>query len=379
MLRNSPLLLRERQNMPIAQSGMAAARQVPNPEIDINSESYPLFSSHPGPFLNKQELSFRAGQTIETAGKRKKRVGVARQDVAIARAGVDNTVRQMKLELKRRYYALVLAQAQTELAKRMLDQFDQIIRLTEARHSQGEVSGLEASRTKAERVRFFSDLVDARLQGENAKASLMEIMGVSDLATSFDVAERLTFEPLTIGLEELRQVAQQSRPDLVAARGSVERSARQLDLEHANAVPNMTVSFGYKRDQGVNTPVVGVSMPLPLFNRNQPGIARAAAEMEQQRLEVGRASLAVSREVQVACQSLNAQAEKVKALRSEYVPSAEHAREIAQKSYQLGALDLIGFLDSERVYRETLRTYNQALYDYKAAIFELEAAVGKEF
>jgi cobalt-zinc-cadmium efflux system outer membrane protein len=358
---------------------MAAARQIPNPEIDINSESYPLFGSHPGPFLNKQELSFRAGQTIETAGKRKKRVSVARQEVVIARAGVDNTVRQLKLELKRRYYGLVLAQAQTELAQRMLDQFDQIIRLTEARHMQGEISGLEASRMKAERVRFFNDLIDAQLQARNARSGLLEIMGIPDLTTSFEVQEKLVFEPLPAGLEELRQEALKSRPDLMAARSGVERSARQLDLEHANAVPNMTVSFGYKRDQGVNTPVAGISMPLPLFNRNKPGVARAAAEMQQQKLEVGRVSLAVAREVQDAWQSLNAQAEKVKALQSEYVPSAEHAREVAQKSYQLGALDLIGLLDSERVYRETLRTYNQALYDYKAAIFELEAAVGKEF
>ena len=55
------------------------------------------------------------------------------------------------------------------------------------------------------------------------------------------------------------------------------------------------------------------------------------------------------------------------------------ARDIAQTSYRLGALDLIAFLDAERAYRETLRSYNRTLFDHQVAVFQLKAAVGKEF
>ncbi len=378
MLRKSPLLLRERQNIPVMQAGVVEARQIPNPEIEIASESYPVFDATPGPFLNNQELSFRAAQTFETAGKRKKRINVARQEVAIATAGVDDTVRQLKLELKRRYYGVVLAKAQANLAKEMLQEFDQVIRLTEARYKQGEISGLEMSRTKTERLRFFNDLVHANLQIKNAKATLLEIMGVME-SSEFDVEEKLRLELIPDAIDELRRGALQNRSDLMAARYGLERSKRQLDLEHANAIPNLTASFGYKRDFGANTPVAGISIPVPLFNRNKAGVARATAEIEQQNQEVSRVSLAVVREVQQAWDSLNAQAEIVKALQEEYVPSASRARDIAQQSYRLGSLDLIGLLESERSYREALRTYNQSLYDYKTATFELEAAVGKEF
>ncbi len=89
--------------------------------------------------------------------------------------------------------------------------------------------------------------------------------------------------------------------------------------------------------------------------------------------------LAVRRDVQEAYQSLQTQAQKVRAMEQEYVPSARTARDIAQQSYRLGALDLIGLLDAERVYRETVRAYNVALFDYNASVFQLEAAVGKEF
>lgn len=89
--------------------------------------------------------------------------------------------------------------------------------------------------------------------------------------------------------------------------------------------------------------------------------------------------LSVGRDVQESYQALQTQAEKVGAMEREYVPSARNARDIAVQSYRLGALDLIGLLDAERVYRETVRAYNVALFDYNAAVFELEAAVGKEF
>jgi cobalt-zinc-cadmium efflux system outer membrane protein len=165
----------------------------------------------------------------------------------------------------------------------------------------------------------------------------------------------------------------------LAAQQRLERNRSDVQLQRAEAIPNLTPSFGYKRDFGVNSAVFGITLPLPLFNRNQGGIARANAQVEQQRYEVERAVLAVGREVQEAFQALETQTEKVRAMERNYVPSARSARDIAQQSYRLGALDLIGLLDSERVYRDTLRGYNQALYDYQFAVFQLEAAIGKEF
>jgi outer membrane protein TolC len=68
----------------------------------------------------------------------------------------------------------------------------------------------------------------------------------------------------------------------------------------------------------------------------------------------------------------------VEALEKTYVPSAKQARDISEASYRLGALELIGFLDVQRAYREALRSYNQALFDQRAALSLLEAAIGKD-
>jgi cobalt-zinc-cadmium efflux system outer membrane protein len=379
LLKQSPILLRDRQNVAVATANLTQAGLRPNPSFELNSESYPLFESRPGPFFNNQELVLRAGQTIETASKRGKRVQVARQELGVSESEVGNTIRQVKAELKRRYYTVVLAKAQRELADEILKQFDEIIRLNEARFQQGEISGLEMNRIRAERLRFFTDVLDSDLQLRNAKTALLELLGVSDLSTPFDVAETLGVRPLALTPQDLQAQALQARPDLQAERQRLERNRQDLRLQKAEGVPNVTPFVGYKRDLGANTLAFGLNVPLPFFNRNQGGVGRATAQITQQQYEVSRVLLAVRRDVQEAYQSLQTQAQKVRAMEQEYVPSARTARDIAQQSYRLGALDLIGLLDAERVYRETVRAYNVALFDYNASVFQLEAAVGKEF
>lgn len=379
LLSQNPLLLRDRQNLAIAQANVRQARQLPNPELELNSESYPLFESSSGSFLNNQELTVRAGQTIETGGKRAKRTLVARQELTATDSDVQNTVRQLRFELKRRFYSVVLAKAQHDLAQEILKQFDEIIRLNEARFKQGELSGLEINRVRAERLRFFTDVLDADLQLKNAKTALLELLGVQDLAASFDVVGSFLTSAPQLQLPDLQADALQARPDLMAERQRLERNRFGVQLQKSEAVPNIAPSFGYKRDFGVNTAAFGLTVPLPLFSRNQGGIARATAELEQQRHELDRAVLAVHRDVQEAYQTLQSRTELLRSLEQDYVPSARKAREIAQESYRLGALDLIALLDAERVYRETVRAYNLTLFDFNAAVFQLEAVVGKEF
>ncbi len=378
LLARNPIILRERQNIVAARGDVVSASRLPNPELDLSSESYPLFENSPGPFFNRQEGIVKVGQTIETAGKRRKRTAVAQQDVAVAESSLQDTIRQLKLEFRGRYYGVILAKAQHELATQILSQYDEILKLNEARYKQGEVSGLDFTRLQTERLRFFNDVVEARLQLRNAKTALLELLGADDVGADLDVTESLDYTPFEVVLADLQREAEQARADLLAQRQRLEREGRELTFQKSLGIPNITPSFGYKRDFGLNTVAVGISLPLPLFNRNQGSVARAVAILEQQRHELQRVQLQVRRDIQQAYQGLLAQRERVLALQSTYVPSARRARDIAQASYRLGALDLIGFLDAERSYRETVRAYNQSLFDYRLAIFILQAAVGKE-
>jgi cobalt-zinc-cadmium efflux system outer membrane protein len=378
LLSRNPTLLRERQSIAIARGGLVDAKKIPNPEFQLSSESYPLFDSHPGPFINNSETILQVSQTVETAGKRRKRTAVAMQDIQVSESSLADVIRQLTLELKNRYFAVGLAKAQYELAQEILSEYDKVVRVNEARFKQGEVSGFEFSRLQTERLRFFNDVVDSDLQLKNSKAALLELLGADPGMTDFDITESLSSTPLTPSLPELQQQALQARADLIAQGQRVERGSRELTLQRSLAVPNVNPSFGYKRTFNQNTVAFGVGIPLPFFNRNQGGIAQANAQLDQQRYERNRVELEVRRDVQQAFNSVQAQNQRLQALQSTYVPSAKKARDIAESSYRLGALELIGFLDVQRSYREALRDYNQALFEQRAAVSLLEAAVGKE-
>jgi cobalt-zinc-cadmium efflux system outer membrane protein len=379
LLARNPAILRERQNVVIARGGVQQARLAPNPDFDLTSESYPLFESNPGPFFQRNEIIARIGQPIETAGKRRKRTQVAEQDVAVVQSLLQDTIRQFKLELRTRYFRVVLAGVDLRLAQGILAQFDEIIRLNKARYEQGEVSGLDLARVEAERLRFFNDVVTAELELQIAKAALLELLGVENLGTLFDVSEKLGFRPLATDWQSLEQQALAARTDLQARREIIERENRQVRLEKARAVPDVTPFVGYKRNLIDNTITFGFNIGLPLFNRNQGGIAQATARTEQARQEQNQTELAVRREVYQAYQRVRAEERRIRALEDTFLERVRRARDIAQASYRLGALDLIAFLDAERTYRETLRGYNRTLFDHHTAVFQLEAAVGKDF
>lgn len=378
MMAKNPTLLRERQNIAVARGGLVGAQKRPNPEFQLSSESYPLFDSHPGPLINNSETILAFSQTIETAGKRGKRTAVAMQDVQVSQSSLEDVIRQLKLELKSRYFAVSLAKAQYDLAQGIVSEYDKVVKVNEARYKQGEVSGFEFSRLQTERLRFFNDVVEAELQLKNSKVALLELLGADPGITDFDVTDTLNSASPSIALPDLQQQALQARADLIAQRQRVERGSQEIRLQKSEAVPNITPSFGYKRTFNQNTVAFGVNIPIPLFNRNQGGVAQANAQLEQQRYEQTRVELEVRRDVQQAFNSVQAQNQRVEALQKTYVPSARRARDIAESSYRLGALELIGFLDVQRAYREALRTYNQALFDQRAAVALLEAAIGKD-
>lgn len=373
----SPALLAEAQSIPVAKAQLEAAAKLPNPTFMANSESYPAFSSQPGSVLNNQELSGTLSQTIQTAGKRAKRADVARQALLVAGSNLENFKRLLAVELRQRYWSAALASSQAKLARLMLSQFDDTLKLNEARFEQGEISGLERTRLQTERLRFWNDVQQADLDLNNAKAALLELLAAPQ-GTSFTVVDSLTQPALILPVADLTQQAMTSRPDLAAQQYSIEQQTREVSYQKALSVPDVTVAAGYKRNFGVDSPVVNVQVPLPIFNRNQGGIHGAQAQLEKERHSLDRQRLLVEREVQQASNTLLTQQRRADEIAKIYVPESQKALDIAVQSYRLGSLDLLQLLDAERVYRDTQRTANQAYFDLRVAESSLEAAIGKE-
>jgi outer membrane protein, heavy metal efflux system len=179
-------------------------------------------------------------------------------------------------------------------------------------------------------------------------------------------------------IASLQAQAIATRPDLAAALEAERRADTQTRLQRALARPNLTVGGGYNRNFGTNGISVGISVPLPIANRNQGAIARAEAEQRQAALQRAATQADVALDVQQAANALEVSRARVAYIEREFLDNAEQSVAIARNSYQLGAATLIDLLDAQRTWRETRRTYNRALYDLRISQFQLDAAIGRE-
>jgi cobalt-zinc-cadmium efflux system outer membrane protein len=387
----NPLFLAAQNQVEIAVAGRTEATLKLNPALTVESSGYPLREPNRAPFFNDQELLIRIDREIEPSGRRGLRIERAQGAVAVAESQRRDRLRQLELELRRTYFQMVLAQADRGVAQTALGDIDQVIALNRARMQQGEIAGAELRRLQVERLRFVDDVFAAELALRNARSALLALLNVFDLGQPFDVtepleppADALRIGTLAIGIDPktpidgtaLLEQAIGSRPDLMAARQEQDRADTETRLQHALRTPNITVGGGYKRDFGTNAVVFGATVPLPLSNRNQGGIARAEAERRRAENHLAAATTAVRLDVQQAVNALEINRQRVDYIRREYLTTAGQSRDIVLASYRLGEANLIDFLDAQRAFRDTQRTYNRALYEERLSLFQMAAAIG---
>ena len=385
----NPALAAAVNEVEMAEADRLQATRRLNPAVTSGSEGYPLFSGPRPSFIDGQELTVRVDQEFETAGRRRLRSETTAASIEVARSLLADQRRRLELAVQRAYLQIVLAKADREVARAALEDIDRMLGITKARLDQGEIAGGEWRRLQVERLRFVDDQFSTELAFKNAKAALLALLGFADFSRAFDVSGALTEVPAslasvsslisgaTLDRVALERQALAARPDLIASRGEEQRADSETQLQRALRTPNITVGGGYKRTLTSNGVVFGVTVPVPLFNRNPGGIARAEAERRRAANLSAAAEATVRLDVQQAINAIEVNQARVRYIEQDTLTAAREARDAVMAAYQVGEAGLIDYLDAQRAFRETLRIYNRALYDRRISDFEVAAAIGR--
>jgi cobalt-zinc-cadmium efflux system outer membrane protein len=377
----NPQLTAAQQAVLGAESDLVAAKKRPNPSLSLASEGIRLSHDRPA-FIDNQELSVDVEQEIEPGGRRQLRAEQAQRGVDASTASAADALRQLRFDVRKAYMLAVLAKADDEVTRTTLEEIDKVIALNRVRYEQGELSGVELRRLQVERFRFADDAFTAELALKNARSVLLALLNLRPLDQPFDtVDDLLPPQPAAPGVFAETTAAAigralAARPDLQAARHERARADAGLRLQRALRTPGFAVGAGYHRDFGAGGLTVTFGIPLPLFDRNEAGVARAGAEERQAAARQAAVETQVSLEVQMAMNAVDVNRRRVAYVEGEYLKSAREARDIVLASYRSGAATLIDYLDAERALREALRTGNRARFDYRISLFQYEAAVG---
>ena len=234
-------------------------------------------------------------------------------------------------------------------------------------------------RLEVERLRFSGDALSAELATRNARSALLALVGSSRLDQPIEPADSLAAPPAVPSPADaaaLTARAMGARADVAAARREQERARADAELQRAVRLPNVSFAGGYRRDFGEDGLVFGVSVPLPIFDRNAGGLAESGAEgrLADARLRVLEA--AVSLEVRQALDVVDIARQRVQVLEGEYLRKAREALDAVAAAYRVGDAELIDFLDAQRAFRDVRRAHARALLDLRLSLSQLDAAVG---
>jgi len=381
-IRNNPTLLAERANIPIAEARVLTARLRPNPSLSAAGDHMDLL----GTGFNNQngggptEIVVGAEFPIERGGKRQRRVDVAERERAVVELNFQEAVRTVTLNVQAAFVAVLLARDNLSLASENLATFNRIVEVNAARVQAGDLAEVELVRSRVAALQYANSVRRAELALQTAVTRLRSLIGRSASSPPFEAVGDLKRVSTVPGLEELRNTAGESRPDLRALRMDSERAQAEVRLQMAQARPDYTLGTEYRRQQvnaRSNSLTVSVSVPLPFFDRNQGEIARSRREQTQVRLRVQAQELAVAAEVETARNQLEAARQLLESIEGKLLGEARDVRDITDFAYRSGEATLLELLDAQRAFNETIQAYNDTRAEYAQSLYLLDAVCGK--
>jgi cobalt-zinc-cadmium efflux system outer membrane protein len=142
-----------------------------------------------------------------------------------------------------------------------------------------------------------------------------------------------------------------------------------LQLEKAKGVPDVTVGGGVRRFEETDDSafVMGLGVPIPLFDRNQGGIQEAVAELGKSRRQYEAAQVRILAALSEASNALAAAYDEVTILRNDVLPKAEQAFAAARQGYEQGKFDYLYVLDAQRTLFGTQAQYIDSVEAYHKA------------
>lgn len=376
-------LIAERLNVPQAKAREITAALRPNPRFSLTADYIDLFglglSNDKG--NGPTEIAGRVEYTIEGGGKRKRRIEAAQLATSVAEFQLLDAIRRLILEVRLACVDYSAAFESLELSRRNLAVFEEVTKVNEAKVKAGELAGVELIRIRVAREQLQNSVRLGELRVRTVSNQLQRLIGRKDPDPSFRLDADLSAPPRVELLDDIRAEALRSRPDLLATRKDVERAGADTRLQIANGKIDYTVSAAYQNQMSYvkdgHLIAAGLTIPLPVFDRNQGEIARARIAAQQAEARVRALQRAIQAEIDNAWAQYNTSRELVERIRGRLLPEAEQVREITGYSYRRGEASLLEFLDAQRAYNDAVQSFNDARADYLRSLYTIDAVAAR--
>ncbi|MGE8426523.1 MAG: TolC family protein [Sphingobacterium sp.] len=378
-------LMAQRFHIQQAAAAVLQAKLWPNPTISISevnlwknssSESFPALIGHYGKY---QQVAIELEQTIEMAGKRKKRVQLQLLEKENAQLQFEELLRNLKYDLRSQCLELQILQEKERLYSSQVDIFQTLAKSFQNQWKEGNVSEMDYLRIESESIAFgnkLNEIQQEKITKMNAVASYL-----GDKGTALYISDTIGMPLFLLGTkQEWKMMALENRSDYKIIHNTWKKSNAQLEIEKAERTPDLKVSMNYDRGGNIMRDFtgLGVAMDLPLFNRNQGNIKIAQLELEKNKIEIAQFRIDIEREIDFLSTRLSNLETSLKTMDTGFDRKLDVALERYVRNFQERRLTIVEFIDFINNYMENKESILERRAKYLQYKEELTYLIGKD-
>lgn len=334
---------------------------------------------------------------LELGGRRSARILVAQRELETREALVADRERMLAADVRAKFGAALAEVYKLGFTADLLSTGERGYKLVAARVLEGSSAPLEQNQMIVEvnRMRSMREAEEGKVQ-----VAMLELKNAVGMTPEEPLRLRGDFTGMVDNLpsvEEATHLALTSRPDLQAARTAESLAAAQIEQARTEGRPDASVNVGYQRmsngfpvsgidDRGQLAPVMGtfhtvtagVSINLPVRNKNQGAVEAAVAGVEAAKSRREFAELTVRREVAAAYARYKASARAMEIYRVGVQGQADTNLKVMQRTYELGARTLLDYIAEQRRFIEVENSFIDAVLETYQARVEVARASGSQ-
>jgi len=377
VLKRNPELATVGWDRRIAEAELIQAGLKPNPELELELEEFAGTGDLSG--MGSMGTNLRYSHPFELGKKREKRMKVAK----IHRDIIDWDYQEKRLDIftqtAKAYTVILAAQERLALQEEEYKRAKEVLEVVSQRVEAGKVSPLEIKRAG---IALSTSGIAVKQTRRKLVAARNQLAAQWDSQTphfkcvsgSIDLTHFPTFPDLETLYKQIK-----NNPRM--ARWETQRSLRQaeLTLEKSHRIPDLSLTGGLQRfeENDAFSFTVAVSLPLPLFNRNEGGILAAAHRLARTDMDRQVVAMKIKKELNEIYESFLLSKMEANVLAEEVLPAAKETFAAIQTGYRAGKFHYLDVLDAQRTMFATEGQYIDALEAGHLAALEVKRLIGQ--
>jgi outer membrane protein, heavy metal efflux system len=378
LMKENLTLLASYYDVSAAEAELIQSKLWNNPNLVWNQDLYSVEQNRYFNFKNQRLLQFE--QLFSIAGKHTNTVRLSKVGVSLSRLQLQDVMRSLIYELGEVYYSLNAAQQKQQLYIQTLNRYEQLIASAQEKYRVGSMAANEVLRLRSEQIAIHAEATQNNNEVLGLMSDLRIMLNLSDninLQTTDKVFVINNLQALYL----LIDTALESRPDFKLQKQQVKYEEQNLKLQRSLVMPDLTIGY-QPHDKGSNyvRPYQGLTLEVnvPVFNRNQGNIKLAQSRILQTQLHSELAENTLRNEVKKSYEQLINTQQGYQDFTQEFIQQTEELNTHANENYQKKNINLLEFIDLQRIYIQNKTQQIELKNAYLKSINQLNFVVGKE-